>query len=63
MLKGDVGVLGSHPYKLVITGQDKAFPYENSPGFKIIRKPTSRQTTNQPIVTAIISTGREGQRK
>ena len=46
MLKGDVGVLGNHPYKLVITGQDEA-PAENSRGFKIIREPTSRQTTKQ----------------
>ena len=48
MLKGDVGVLGSHPYELVITGQDEA-PAENFPGFKlkIIREPTSRQTSKQ----------------
>ena len=47
MLNGDIGVLGIHPYKLVITGQDEAVPVENSPGFKIIREPTSRQTTKQ----------------
>ena len=47
MLKGDVGVLGSHSYKLVITGQDEAVTVENSPGFKMIREPTSRQTTRQ----------------
>ena len=47
MLKGDVGVLGSHSYELVITGQDEVVTVENSPGFKMIREPTSRQTTRQ----------------
>ena len=42
MQKGDIYVLGSHSHKLVITGEDEAVPVENSPGFKIIREPTSR---------------------
>ena len=42
MQKGDTDVLGSHCYKLVITGQDEAVPVENSPGLKIIRELTSR---------------------
>jgi len=42
MQKGDIDVLRSHSYKLVITGHDEAVPVENSPGLKIIREPTSR---------------------
>ena len=42
MQKGDIDILGSHCYKLVITGQDEAVPVENSPGLKIIRELTSR---------------------
>ena len=42
MQKGDIDVLGSNSYKLVITGQDEAVPVENSPRLKIIREPTSR---------------------
>ena len=47
MLKGDIGVLGSNPYKVLITGQDEAVPVENSQGSEIIRQPTSRKTTKQ----------------
>ena len=31
MLKGDIGVLGSHPFKVLSTGQDEAVPFEDSP--------------------------------
>ena len=47
MLKGDIGVLGSHPYKVLITSQDEVVYVDNSPGFEIIRQLTSRQTTKQ----------------
>ena len=55
MQKGEIDVLGSNCYKLVITGQDEALPVENSPGLKIIRELTSRSglKTNHEAGTII----------
>ena len=39
MLTGDICKLGSYPYKLVVTDQEKR-PVENYSGFKIIRELT-----------------------